>query len=109
MCPLGCSIDVAVEAGAVTSITGYSCGRGKAYAAQEAVAPTRMVCGLVRVAGSDRPLPVRTTQPIPRAQVPALCAHLAALEVLPPVSLGAVVEEHPLTLPTTLIATKTVT
>ena len=56
-CPKGCALDV-VREGENVKVTGHTCPRGEAYGRAELVHPTRMVTGLVRVAGMRRPLPV---------------------------------------------------
>ena len=43
-CPMGCPITVELsDAGEVTSVTGNTCARGKAYAITECTAPMRML------------------------------------------------------------------
>ena len=38
-CPVGCGGDVVVEDGAVVDMTGFTCAKGQAYAAEEVVSP----------------------------------------------------------------------
>jgi len=57
-CPKGCEMDVTVDGSAVT-VAGNACPKGEAYAKSEVTNPTRMVTGLVRVAGMRKPLPVK--------------------------------------------------
>ena len=59
-CPKGCELEVSVDGDKVT-VTGQGCPRGETYGRAEATNPTRMVTGLVKVAGSRRPLPVIST------------------------------------------------
>lgn len=51
-CPVGCRMQVTVENGEVTGVSGNSCNRGVTYAKQECVAPMRMVTAVVTVNGS---------------------------------------------------------
>ena len=58
-CPLGCSIEVSFdESGAVAEVSGHTCKRGADYAAQEAVAPERMVTAVLCVEGCLEPVSV---------------------------------------------------
>ena len=65
-CPVGCRMTVNVEDGKVVSVTGNSCKRGVTYAAQESIAPMRMVTAVVPVAGRKMPVSVKTRTPIPK-------------------------------------------
>ena len=51
VCPIGCGGEVTVEDGTVTTLTGFTCNKGLAYAAEEVVSPKRMVTTTVRVSG----------------------------------------------------------
>ena len=50
-CPRGCELDVEKSDDGNVSVTGNACPRGEEYGRAELVSPTRMVTGLVRVAG----------------------------------------------------------
>jgi len=52
-CPRGCELEVSVE-GEQVSVTGNACPKGEAYAVAEVTNPTRMVTGLVKLAGARR-------------------------------------------------------
>ena len=54
-CPLGCTVQVTLENGAVVSVTGNTCPRGDAYARKEVTAPTRIVTTTVPVRGGVLP------------------------------------------------------
>ena len=92
-CPKGCEMDVTVD-GANVSVTGNSCPKGEEYAKAEVTNPTRMVTGLVRVAGTRRPLPVKTRTPIPKGKIPEVTNLLANTTVLPPKRIGDVILEN---------------
>ena len=49
--PRGCELDVEKSDDGNVSVTGNACLRGEEYGRAELVSPTRMVTGLVRVAG----------------------------------------------------------
>ena len=67
-CPLGCRVEVALdENGQVSEVSGYTCKRGADYAAQEAVAPERMVTAVLPVSGCLEPVSAKTQRPVPKA------------------------------------------
>ena len=89
-CPKGCEMDVEVD-GAKVSVSGNSCPKGEAYAKAEVTNPTRMVTGLVRVAGMRKPLPVKTKSPVPKAKISDVLFAMHQATVQLPVSIGDVV------------------
>ena len=89
-CPKGCEMDVSVE-GDNVSVTGHTCPRGEAYAKSEVTNPTRMVTGLVRVAGMRKPLPVKTKTAITKGKIDATLFALHQATVQLPVKIGDVV------------------
>lgn len=89
-CPKGCEMDVAVDGGKV-SATGNACPRGEAYAKSEVTNPTRMVTGLVRVAGMRKPLPVKTKTAIPKGKIDATLFAMHQATVQLPVRIGDVI------------------
>ena len=89
-CPKGCEMDVAVDGGEVT-VAGHSCPRGEAYAKSEVSNPTRMVTGLVRVAGMRKPLPVKTRTAIPKAKIDETLFAMHQATVQLPVRIGDVI------------------
>ena len=92
-CPKGCEMDVTVD-GAKVSVVGNSCPKGEEYAKAEVTNPTRMVTGLVKVAGTRRPLPVKTRTAIPKGKIAEVTNLLANTTVLPPKRIGDVVVEN---------------
>ena len=91
-CPKGCEMEAVREGGEV-KVTGNSCPKGEAYAKAEVTNPTRMVTGLVKVAGTRRPLPVKTRTPIPKGKIADITNLLANTTVLPPKRIGDVIVE----------------
>ena len=93
-CPMGCQLDVETRADGTLKVTGNACLRGETYAKQEVTAPVRMVTGLVRVAGTRRPLPVKTRTAIPKGKIAEVTNLLANTTVLPPKKIGDLVIEN---------------
>ena len=90
-CPVGCRLQVTVQDGAVTAVTGNQCKRGETYARQECVAPQRMITAVIPVAGSRCPLSVKTRTPIPKKLMFACMQALADVKLTAPVQAGSVV------------------
>lgn len=92
-CPRGCQLDVAVENGAVVSVTGNACKRGETYAQTEAVNPMRAVTSSVPVEGSAtaRMVSVKTAGDVPKSKVREVVASLKGVTVSAPVAIGDVV------------------
>ena len=93
-CPTGCEMTVERGADGAVKVTGHTCPRGEAYAIAELTNPTRMVTGLVRVAGTRRPLPVKTRTAIPKGKIAEVTNLLANTTVLPPKKIGDLVIEN---------------
>ena len=89
-CPKGCEMDVTVN-GADIAVSGNACPRGESYAKTEVTNPTRMVTGLVRVAGMRKPLPVKTKSPIPKGKIDAALFALHQTTVQLPIRMGDVI------------------
>lgn len=89
-CPRGCELDVDVSSDAVV-VKGHVCPRGEEYGRAEATNPVRMVTGLVKVAGSRRPLPVKTRTSIPKGKIAEVTNLLANTTVVPPKCTGDVI------------------
>ena len=89
-CPKGCEMEVGVAGDEVT-VSGNSCPKGEAYARAEVTNPTRMVTGLVRVAGLRKPLPVKTKVAVPKAKIDEVLFALHQTTVQLPVKIGDVI------------------
>ena len=89
-CPKGCELDVE-QVGDEVRVTGHTCPRGEAYGRAELVNPTRMVTGLVRVAGMRKPLPVKTRTAIPKGKIDATLFAMHQATVQLPVRIGDVI------------------
>ena len=90
-CPRGCELDVERAADGTITVAGHACPRGETYGRAEATNPTRMVTGLVKVAGSRRPLPVKTRTAIPKRLISDVTNLLANTTVIPPKRIGDVI------------------
>jgi CxxC motif-containing protein len=100
-CPKGCVISIKVPEGVdpkaedlleSLEVSGNKCKHGLKYVHQELVEPRRVLTSTVRVVGSERMLSVRTTEPVPRADIMAVMGELAQIEVNPPVKTGQVIQ-----------------
>jgi CxxC motif-containing protein len=67
-CPIGCTLQVYEDDGKIM-VTGNACKRGKTYGVSEYTKPMRMVTSLMKVEGTHKPLPVRLTAPIAKADI----------------------------------------
>jgi CxxC motif-containing protein len=106
-CPLGCRLEVEEDAGAIVEIRGFACKRGKEYAEREHIDPRRMVNSTVRVVnGVWARLPVKTTLPVRKDQVLALCQVLRRVTVTAPVKLGDVIVSNILETGADVVATR---
>ena len=90
-CPKGCELDVERSADGTVAVSGNACPRGEEYGRSELVNPTRMVTGLVRVAGMRKPLPVKTKTAIPKGKIDAVLFALHQTTVQLPVKIGDVI------------------
>ena len=89
-CPRGCELEVERSGGTV-SVKGHACERGESYGVEEMTNPTRMVTGLVKVAGTRRPLPVKTRSAVAKGRIAEITNLLANTTVLPPKKIGDVI------------------
>ena len=94
LCPNGCVLTARLgEQG--LQVKGQRCPKGETFAQQEMTAPRRMFTSTVRLQGGDCPLlPVRTEQPVPLADFPALQKACRKLRVSAPVQRGSVLLEQ---------------
>jgi CxxC motif-containing protein len=90
-CPRGCELDVERSDDGNVSVAGNACPRGEEYGRSELVNPTRMVTGLVRVAGMRKPLPVKTRTAIPKGKIDAVLFAMHQTTVQLPVKIGDVI------------------
>ena len=90
-CPRGCRLEVVKSADGSIAVSGNSCPSGESYGKSELVNPTRMVTGLVRIAGMRRPLPVKTKTEVPKSMIKDVISVMHRTMVRLPVRIGDVV------------------
>jgi CxxC motif-containing protein len=107
-CPIGCRLEVDAIDGDVVEVRGASCRHGDRYARQEHADPRRWISTTVRATGGTVPrLPVRTSQPVPKARVLDVARALRHVEVSPPIVRGQVIVEDILDLGVAVVSTRT--
>lgn len=104
-CPMGCQITAEREGSGPWQLSGYQCAVGERYANEELTHPTRTVTGLVRIEGSEEPLPVKTSIPIPKELVRECAILLRHTAATPPVAIGDVIVSHVCDTESNIIAT----
>ena len=105
-CPMGCPLIVTMEDGAVATVTGNTCPRGKEFAISEMTAPKRTICSTVRTAFPDAPvLPVRVSADIPKDRIFDVMDAIRTVTVTERIARGDVVIPNVLGLGVDVIAT----
>ena len=95
VCPMGCRILVEGEGENITSVTGYTCKRGEAYATAEFCHPVRILTTTVKTDSEKTPLvPVRSEKPLPKEKIMDCMEVIRAQEVKTPVQVYDVVVEN---------------
>lgn len=108
-CPMGCSISVMMEGKEIKDISGYTCKRGREYAAKEVSAPTRILTTTVRVKNGMLPVvSVKTRKDIPKEKIFECMRALQHVQVEAPVEIGTVILENVAETGVDVIATKRV-
>ena len=92
-CPMGCSIEVEVENDKVLSVKGNTCPRGKMYAESEVICPRRVVTSTVR-AKEGTMIPVKTAQPVKKAEMFEVMKKIASVHPALPVHIGDILYEE---------------
>ena len=68
VCPVGCQLVAEIENGAVTSVSGNTCPRGKKYAEDECIHPMRTVTSTVKCSDGSV-VSVKTDRTIPKDKI----------------------------------------
>ena len=90
-CPMGCRVTAQVENGAVVSVKGNTCRRGREYAVTEAVAPVRTVTSTVRATGGVRPVvAVKTVPEVPKEKIFDVMNAIRGVTAAAPLRIGDV-------------------
>ena len=106
-CPVGCRMTVTMsETGEFLSVTGNTCLRGAKYAQQECTMPERMITAVIPVNGSETPLSVKTSSPVPKKMISSVMTELSRVSVSLPVSIGQVILPDVLNTGVDIIATR---
>ena len=106
-CPVGCRMTVSLSAsGECISVTGNACPRGASYARQECTLPLRTITAVIPVCGSDIPLSVKTSRPVPKGMIRKIMKELSLLEISTPVVIGQVVLPDVLQTGSDIVATR---
>ena len=105
-CPMGCPLTVTLDGGAVVTVQGNTCPRGREFAISEMTAPKRTICSTVRTAFADAPvLPVRVSADIPKDRIFDVMDAIRAVTVTERIGRGDVVIPDVLGLGVDVIAT----
>lgn len=108
-CPLGCVMNVTIDGGEVTEVTGNTCKRGDIYGRKEVTNPTRMITSTVIVEGGELAMvSVATSGDVPKDKIFDCMKELKGVKVKAPVNIGDVVKEDILGLGINIVATKKV-
>jgi CxxC motif-containing protein len=109
VCPTGCKVRVVKEGTRVIEVSGNTCKRGEAYAAQEAVAPSRTLTTSIKVTGGDFTLvSVKSAAPVPKGRLFDLMKAVQKFQTTAPIQVGDVVVHDVLGLGVDLVATRAV-
>jgi CxxC motif-containing protein len=104
---MSCEGQVTLVDDVVSKIEGFTCERGQKYAAQEVIAPERILTTTVRVEGGELPLlPVMSQRGLPKAKILACAKELTKCKVAAPVNAGDIVWPDILGLGVDIVATR---
>jgi CxxC motif-containing protein len=107
-CPMGCSLTVNDNAGALT-VSGQECKIGEKYAKEEMTNPTRHITTSVRIYGGDMPmLSVKTESPIPKRRIMDCMQAIHQVTATAPAYIGDVVLENAAGTGINIVATRNV-
>jgi len=107
VCPLGCRMEITMDGKNIVSIEGNACPRGKVYARQEVIAPSRIVMSVVKCRNCPVPvISVKTEKPVPKEFIGEIMQVLRDVEVEPPVKVGDIIVENVLGLGVDVVATR---
>lgn len=90
-CPSGCRIHVELEGNQILKLEGNRCRKGYEYAAQEAVAPMRVLTGLMRARDCEKPFAVRSDRPVPKELMRMCAAEMKHYRPKTPIRIGDIV------------------
>jgi len=109
VCPRGCLIIAEGEKDIISSMTGFTCNRGKTYAEAEFSHPVRIITTTVKISGfKNELLPVRSDKPIPKEKIFECMDLIRKSEVNLPVSCNDIIIPDIAGTGADIIATKSV-
>ena len=94
------------EKGEFLSVSGNTCPRGAVYARQECTSPERIITAVISVHGSETPLSVKTSCPVPKDMIFAVMDELNRLDLSKPIHAGQVILSDVLHTGADIIATR---
>lgn len=108
VCPIGCQLKISIDYEEI-SVEGNKCNRGKEYAINEILHPSRILTSRVLLRnGPMSRLPVKTNGIIPSALVDDCMELIKITEVSAPVNKGDIIIENILNTGVNLIAARKV-
>ena len=106
-CPVGCLLEVDVEADGEVSVSGNRCEKGATYARKEMTCPERFLTSTVKAEGLEmKMVPVRTDRPVPKDKMAEVMTIVHQEIIKSPVKAGDVIVRNVLGLEANLIATR---
>jgi len=108
-CPMGCSLEIELEEGKITKVSGGLCKRGELYAHNEIFNPRRIVTSTLPVLHGDaETVSIKTAAPIPKDKVMECMLQLKGLKIEAPITIGDVIVEDICNTGINIVATKSV-
>jgi CxxC motif-containing protein len=94
-CPKGCRLTLEPDGSHVLRVSGHKCPKGELYAKQEFENPLRILTTSVLAEGLTlKMIPVKTSQPIPKAKLLEAMEQIRRIKVQCPVNLGEVIQAN---------------
>lgn len=108
-CPMGCGLTVYLEDNVVLNVTGNQCPKGKKYAEEECINPTRILTTTLPIKeGQINVISVKSDRPVPKANIMGIMAELKEIYVTAPIEIGEVIVKDIHGMKVNLISTKNV-
>ncbi|MDP4146165.1 MAG: DUF1667 domain-containing protein [Bacillota bacterium] len=109
VCPKGCKMEIYKSNLEIYNISGYGCEKGKKYAEQEVINPSRILTTTVKIKnGHINRLPVRSEGTISKNQMIKCIGVIREAEVEAPIKQGDVIIENILGSGINIIASKSI-
>ena len=94
------------DSGSFISVEGNTCPRGARYAKQECTLPLRTLTAVIPVVGSEVPLSVKTSVPVPKEKIHEIMQILGKVSVSLPVAIGEIILSDVLHTGSDIVATR---